>query len=388
LQLKYDVLVLAMKFFPASGGSATYGFNLAWGLKKSGLNIMVLAPSYDNRQSDDSTCPFSVHRMYFTNEKYSIIRHLMAAFYILWACYKYRPKYIWASTFAGCSVLGMVSFIKSKMIGTIHGGGIHRRFPIKKFSDRPGNYFGIRFIRRCDALITVSEESKKMILNRLTPHVQIPNFHVIYNGIHLDPRKFVTKDEALSCYPDYKNKRILLTVGRLVRAKGHELVIQAVKELTRQYNDLIYIIIGEGPEKDHLIQLTKELALESVVHFKGYITDEQLEYFYGLSDVFIMAGRETDHFIEGFGLVYIEAGIRGKPVIGTRVGGIPEAIVENETGLIAEPDNVNDIVSAIKKLFENPSLCTAMSDNAREFVKKNFTNEIMAKHNFELLEKI
>lgn len=383
-----DIIILAMKFLPASGGSATYAYNLALGLHQQGLHVQVLAPSYGMRASDDSVYPFRIRRMRMTNESFFLIRHFVALLYVIIGYCKYKPRYIWATTYAGCAVLGMCRFSKSKTIGTVHGGGIHRRFPPKKLSDRPGNFFGLRFIRHSDAMVTVSKESRAMFLERLRPYNVLKDFHVIYNGIRFDYERFKTKSQALERFSEYAGKTVLLTVGRLVKAKGHDLVIQAVTRLLAEIPELIYIICGEGPEKASLITLAHRLSADHAVKFMGYVHDEDLEYFFGLCDVFVMAGRETEHFVEGFGLVYIEAGIRNKPVIGTRVGGIPEAVVHGQTGILIQPENVGELTDAIRSLVADPQERNRLAGNARTFIENNFTTAVMAKHNVDLLKQL
>lgn len=386
--MQADILILSMKFYPASGGSATYAYNLALGLAQKGMRVVVLAPSYGKRKSDDSQYPFPVRRMKMTNEKFSFIRHGVAWLYLILLCWKYRPRYIWATTYAGGVVLGIKKFRRVKILITIHGGAIHRRFPPQRFGDRIGNILGLRTICRADARITVSEEARQMIHRRLHSYLSGKDFQVIYNGLSFEPEILRTKEEALSRFPEYRNKKILLTVGRLVRAKGHDTVIRAVRLLLPEYPDLVYLICGEGPEKDSLIHLTQSLQLEPVVHFKGYVSAQDLEWYYGLTDVFVMTGRETEHFVEGFGLVYIEASLRGKPVIGARVGGVPEAIRENETGLLVEPDQPEQTAEAIRRLLRDPLYGRQMGEYGKRFAMENFTVERMADHNMKLLKHL
>lgn len=377
-----------MKFFPASGGSATYAYNLALGLHQQGYRVMVLAPAYGKRRADATDYPFTVKRMRWTNEKFALIRHVVAFLYVWNAYRRYQPQAVWATTYAGCAVLGFSGFRKTKLIGTIHGGGIHRRFPMRHPLQWFGNKFGLRFFRRADAVVTVSYESKKMMIERMGNQIKWKNLQVIYNGIHFDETRFISREVALQRKPEWRNKKIILTVGRLVRAKGHDVIIRALPELIQDCPDIAYIIVGEGEEKENLKQLVQQVNLENVVHFTGYVTSEEMEIYYGLCEVFAMAGRETDHFIEGFGLVYIEAGIRGKPVIGTRVGGIPEAVKNGETGFLVEPEQPGQIAEKVRLLFNQPDLRKRMGQAAIDFVRANFTTHRMAEKNKELLESL
>ncbi|NUM82345.1 glycosyltransferase family 4 protein, partial [bacterium] len=101
-----------------------------------------------------------------------------------------------------------------------------------------------------------------------------------------------------------------------------------------------------------------------------------------------LPGRWTPTFVEGFGAVLIEAGIRGKPVIGARVGGIPEAVYENKTGFLFEPENVDDLTSACERLLADADLRKTFGNFARSYVKERFSNSVMAENNMHILRQL
>ncbi|MBL7996885.1 glycosyltransferase family 4 protein [bacterium] len=382
------ILILAMKFLPASGGSASYAYNMAIGLHRLGYDITVMAPNYSHRKMDDSSFPFKVKRLAWSGPQFGMFRLLFAALHLFIVYRKNKPDIIWTTSFAGCRVLGLLTNLKARFIGTVHGGGIHRRYPSKKLSNRFGDRLGLRFMMRADAIVTISEESKKIFADKLPYDIILNKLRLIYNSIDFDEGAFVSKVTALEKLPHLKTKQVILTVARLVSAKGHDVVIRALHILKFNHPDAVYIIVGEGVERPSLERLVKELHLEDRVFFAGYVNDEQLEMYYGVCDVFVMAGRWTSNFVEGFGLVYIEAGVRGKPVIGTRVGGIPEAIVENKSGFVIEPENPEALAEKISLLLTNESLRNDMSRFAFQHVKESFSNDVMAKHNASLLSEL
>lgn len=377
-----------MKFLPASGGSASYAYNMAIGLHRLGHEIMVMAPNYSHRTMDDSIFPFKVKRLIWSGPQFGMFRLLFAALHIFAQYRQFRPEVIWTTSFAGCRVLGLLTFLNVKFIGTIHGGGIHRRYPSKKLSNKFGDHLGLKFMQRADAIVTISEESKKIFAAKL-PYETIQNkLRLIYNSIDFDESKFITKNTALEKLTQFRNKQVILTVARLVAAKGQDVVIRSISILKEKHPDAVYIIVGEGIERKTLEKLTGDLHLKDRVIFTGYVKDEELEMYYGICDVFVMAGRWTPNFVEGFGLVYIEAGIRGKAVIGTRVGGIPEAIVDGKTGFVIEPENPEALADKISFLLINDTLRNEIGNLARNYVKENFSNDVMARHNTKLLKEI
>lgn len=377
-----------MKFLPASGGSASYAYNMAIGLNRLGHDITVMAPTYSHRTMNDRTFPFKVKRLVWSGPQFGMLRLLFAALHVFIEYRKTRPEVIWTTSFAGCRVLGLLTFLNVKFIGTIHGGGIHRRYPSKKLTNRVGDFLGLRFMRRAETIVTISEESKKIFAAKLPYESILNKLRLIYNSIDFDENKFVSKDSALEKLPHLRGKQVILTVARLVAAKGQDVVIRSLHILKEKHPDAVYIIVGEGIERPALEKLTAELRLTDRVIFAGYVNDEQLEQYYGVCDLFVMAGRWTANFVEGFGLVYIEAGIRGKAVIGTDVGGIPEAIADNKTGFVIEPENPAALAEKISLLLNDDTLRNNIGNFARRYVKERFSNDVMARHNSKLLEDV
>lgn len=388
---KTKILIIALKYFPASGGSASYTYNMAIGLQRQGYEILLLAPDYKHRKMDDSLSPFKVKRLKFARKIKGIEitnRIFLTGIEILIEYIRFRPDVVWATSFAGGRTLGALTFLKAKLIATIHGGGIHRRYPSKKIRNKITDWFGLRFMNRADALVTISEDSKNIFVKKLPYDNIINKIKVIYNSLEFDETKFFTQKQALAKLPELKNKKIILTVGRLVEAKGHDIVIKSVKLLKKKFPNIVYIIVGEGVEKESLIRLVHDEGLDDTVMFTGYVSDEEREMYFGVCDLFVMAGRWTKKFVEGFGLVYIEAGLRGKAVIGTRVGGIPEAIVEDKTGYIIVPENPEVLAKKIEFLLKNDAIRLKMGKFAAKYLKEHYSNDVMADLNSKLLDDV
>jgi phosphatidyl-myo-inositol dimannoside synthase len=138
------------------------------------------------------------------------------------------------------------------------------------------------------------------------------------------------------------DKRILLSVSRLDQMKGHSTILRALGHLSAgERAKLCYVIAGRGPHEAALRALSAELDLESVVRFAGFVNDTDLPILYAAADLFALCSAEDRrrNAVEGFGMVFAEAQAAGLAVIGTRSGGIPDAIREGEGGwLMAEND--------------------------------------------------
>ena len=115
------------------------------------------------------------------------------------------------------------------------------------------------------------------------------------------------------------------------------MIVRALPAIRQAVPDVVYLIVGEGSYGDTLRKLVVDLRLEDAVIFTGAVSDAEAVEFYRTCDVYVMPNRATeDGDTEGFGLVFLEAGACGKPVIGGRAGGVPDAITHEVTGLLVE----------------------------------------------------
>lgn len=147
-------------------------------------------------------------------------------------------------------------------------------------------------------------------------------------------------------------KIILLSLGRLVKRKGIDQVIKALALLDEEKsNNLLYLVAGTGEAEMYLKELASKIKTKVI--FTGEVTDIEKWALLDLCDIFIMPAREIDGDFEGFGIVYLEANLCAKPVIAGRSGGVSDAVSHNESGLLVDPENIEDIKNAIIKLLEN-----------------------------------
>src|SRR5262249_14775190 len=131
---------------------------------------------------------------------------------------------------------------------------------------------------------------------------------------------------------------VILTVGSLVERKGQDMIIRALPLIANAVPGVSYLIVGDGPYKANLKTLVTSMGLQDRVVFTGRVSDEELPEFYALSDVFAMPSRACldSNDVEGFGMVFLEAGATGKPVVAGRSGGIEDAVVDGVTGLLVD----------------------------------------------------
>jgi phosphatidyl-myo-inositol dimannoside synthase len=163
------------------------------------------------------------------------------------------------------------------------------------------------------------------------------------------------------------NDRVILTVGRLIARKGHDMVIGVLDSVRRDVGPVRYLIVGQGPEEERLRALAREAGCNDAVQFVGYAPSEDLPALYAACDVFAMPSRalSSRDGVEGFGIVYLEAAAAGKPVVGGRSGGIPEVVLDGVTGRLVDPNNSDELAEALIALLHDRSEAKRLGANGR-----------------------
>jgi phosphatidylinositol alpha-1,6-mannosyltransferase len=133
----------------------------------------------------------------------------------------------------------------------------------------------------------------------------------------------------------------------------------------------------------------KKLHLQDNVVFTGYVSEDEKAFYYNAADVFVMPNRELENGdVEGFGIVFLEANIYGKPVIGGRSGGAVDAIVDGKTGLLVNPIDIEEIASAIIRFLSNEGYAKQLGFQGRKRVERDFNCEVIVSRMRIELEKL
>lgn len=160
----------------------------------------------------------------------------------------------------------------------------------------------------------------------------------------------------------------LVTVGRLMERKGHARVIKLMATLLRSFPDLRYIIVGVGPFEAELKRLVSEMGLDHVVHFLGLVNDAALPTILRECTVFVHpngVSRKGD--TEGFGIVFLEAAATGLPVVGGDSGGVRDAVLDKQNGLLVDPESQEELLEALTLLLSSPDLRSSMGEAGRSW---------------------
>lgn len=187
----------------------------------------------------------------------------------------------------------------------------------------------------------------------------------ICNGIETD--EIYTNNKKPKKYQNYK---ILLSVSRLISTKGIDFNLYALKELVTRFNNIIYLIIGEGPFKQYLNKLAIDLGVEKYVIFLGQLPHKKVLEYMSICDIFVMPSWQ-----ETFGLVYLEAMAHGKPIIGCKSQGIDGVVKDGETGLLVKQKDIKGVIRSVGYLLNHDEEAKLIGKKARKLVLKNYTWE-------------
>jgi len=225
-----------------------------------------------------------------------------------------------------------------------------------------------------DKIITISNATKSSLIDQ---GISSNKITVIHNGIslteHFDDMPEI--DQLRSTLGLQKNSHIVGTVARLCPVKGQREFILAARNICNLYPNTEFLVIGEdyefeGKYRSNLENLVKELDLEEFVHFLGFRSDvRRLIYCF---EIFVLPS-----WIEGLPVTILEAMAARKPVVATSVGGVPELVLDGETGILVPPRDVPGLSKAIELLLEQPDIGHQMGNKGYEYIHQEFSHEKM-----------
>jgi len=172
-----------------------------------------------------------------------------------------------------------------------------------------------------------------------------------------------------------------------VPRKGHITLVRAMPRIIEHIPDAALVLVGEGPCLHDAVYEANKLGVRENVLFPGSVSDEDLAALYQACEVFALpTGDDGGAQVEGFGLVFAEAGAYGKPVVAGRSGGVMDAVLDGETGLIVEPDQPDALADAILSLMENPAHAQELGENGRRRVETELNWTRFAERLLQMVE--
>jgi phosphatidyl-myo-inositol dimannoside synthase len=247
-------------------------------------------------------------------------------------------------------------------------------------------------LRNANLIVPVSRYTADVV--RRMDGIQNGRVKVVYNAVPNAFAKLLVRQgpAGASMAKPKKTGPIVLSVCTLVRGnefKGVDTVIRALPRVLESVTDLQYVVVGEGQIRGKLESLAAEMGVAERVTFTGEISDDELAELYRSCDAFALPsrGQERQGVVggEGFGRVYIEAALAGKPVVGSRSGGASEAVLHGRTGFAADPDSSDEVADALLTILQDPQLARRMGAAGRAWALDTFSEDALARSLRELL---
>lgn len=339
--------MLTSEFAPAQGGIGTYARELAAAATALGANVTVAAPDYaKDTSAADAALPFAVKR--FHGGLHSM-RDLPAKIALTGTLVRKQGYDVVHGADWPFFIPVALSrpLTKARLLMTVHGTEINEtQTPLKRMAIQAAGVFGPR-----TEVAANSQYTHDLFRTRFSIDPQ--RIKAIPLGVSsfwfgAGPGRAATR-QAHGIAPD---RIVMVTVARITRRKGHHLTLAALNALPADVRQRItWLVIGPNGESDYVAELQRLIPASNCdVRLLGSLPNEAIRDIYGAADFFCLTGvADSSGRVEGFGLVYLEAGATGLPSVATAIGGVADAVLADESGLLVAPE-VGAIAEAIAEL--------------------------------------
>ncbi len=359
-------LLLTNDFPPIVSGISTLLYQLYVRQKKGAVQVITVET--EGSEEVDRQAPLQVVRLPLTTDENlfaKVWKTLSGMFFVVRVVQKGNIKKIHCGQILSN---GLAALLCRKLFFTPYLVWVYGSETLRMGDRWYLAYLMRKILKEADEVISISDFTTQEYLDfgvdaakivKITPGVDINVF---------TPQK---KPEHLLKKYELEGKTVMLTIARLDQRKGHDMALYALSQVAEEFPDLHYIIGGRGREEKRLREIVKEKQLEERVHFAGFIPDDELPGYYNLADFFILPNRDTEGTMlqgdyEGFGIVFVEAGACGKPVIGGLSGGVADAVEDGVSGFLVNGQSEEEIKEAIVKLVQDASLREQMGKAGRK----------------------
>lgn len=359
------VLLLTLDYPPRRGGVASYLENLVGCFPAGGT--VVVAPEEGDTHDYDVHAPFPIFRRRLLSRVLRP-RWLPSVLWADWVIRQERPRHVLVSHLLP---MGEIALLMRRRHGTpfsviVHGFDVALAMTGSSFKRARAR----RVLHEAEMVIANSEYTARLLKGLEVPEEKVM---IVRPSPHF-PLTTTVPAETTAAWRaalGWQKRFVLLSVCRLVPRKGVNDVIRALAEFKPGERPAL-AVASDGPERAALEKLAAELGVAADVRFLGDLPHDELQTAFAACDAFVMVPKSLGADVEGFGIVYLEAALFGKPSIGSRSGGVPEAVRHEETGLLVPPSDVPAIAAAIRRLQDEPGLAARLGEAGRRRVRSEF----------------
>jgi phosphatidylinositol alpha-1,6-mannosyltransferase len=357
------ILCITNDFGPRAGGIETFVIGLIERMPKGSVVVYTSSQGdsaeYDQRWRDDYGVEVIRDKSKILLPTPRVRKNVVAIL---------REREISRVFFGAAAPLGLLSHALRKngatrIVALTHGHEVwwSKLWPFSWAMRRIGN--GI------DHLTYLGDFTRNAICKALSKRA-IDSLIRIAPGIDTNHFKPAPDAELLKEELGLSDKRVLVSVGRLVHRKGQDMLVEAMPQILDSFADAHLLFVGVGPHLEYIHKRAIELKVLDHISFVGRVQYDELPRFISVGEIFAMPSRSrlAGLEVEGLGIVYLEASACELPVIGGLSGGAPDALLQGETGLAVNGLNASEIASAVIELLSDPVRAAAMGKRGRQWI--------------------
>ena len=366
-------LLISEIFPPRHGGSGRWFVELYSRLPRDGFVICAGSTDGDEASDEQLKKQLFIERRPLSSGSWGIKSFEGLGFY--WRSFRYLSKLIRQNDITRihcgrCLPEGVMGLMLNLRYGLpflcyVHGEDIQTAAESRELT-----WLIRRVFARATTLIANSHNTARILRDSW----QVPDDKVKVLHPGMDAERFVpaANDAEFRSRMGWNDRPVILTVGRLQRRKGQDMLIGALPAVIQSHPNVLYAIVGNGDERERLETLAEEHKVQDNVMFLGEIDDAQMVQCYQQCTLFCLPNRTERADIEGFGMVLAEAQACGKAVVAGDSGGTRETMRIGETGLIVDCTAPEPLATSLNQLLSSPEQIAAMGEAGRAFVTEHF----------------
>lgn len=354
-------LLLSEIFPPTKGGSGRWFWEVYTRIQQG--DVVVAAGQTSAAEDFDLSTPFKTYRLPLSSTSWGLKSIVGLKFY--WQIFKLVRRIVKQENIevihcGRCIPEGFIAYLIKIFIGIPYICYVHGEDMETAATSRELSWIVNKALGGAEYMVCNSQNTAKILhgtWNCLSSKVVVVNPGV-------DAQFFIPADYSpeIRSVLGWGSRPVVLTVGRLQKRKGQDMVIKALVRVKQQIPDVLYAVVGEGSQRPLLENLVEELKLTDNVLFMSEISDENMIECYQQCNVFILPNRTVDRDIEGFGMVLVEAQACGKPVIAGDSGGTAETMLIGESGYVVDCTSVELISEKVLTLLTDETLAREMGE--------------------------
>lgn len=378
------LLVLSELFLPTKGGTAVWAAEVYRRL--GGKEIHIVTADVPGATEVDAVHPNTVHRLnlkrvpWLKPESLAMYAKFFFKSLILALTHRFDAIHAFRALPEGLVAWAVARLTFRPVVIYAHGEELTTW-------GKGGKYKAMRFaLRHADTVIANSEFTRQELLNMgvlaerivlINPGVDVERFRP---GLPCDDLK-----QHIGLAP---GEKLILSVGRLSRRKGFDMVVRSLPQLASQGISVRYALIGIGEDHDYLTGLARELGVSDRVHLLGHVSQDDLPRWYNACDVFAMPNREIDGDTEGFGMVFIEAAACGKPALAGKAGGAGSAVVQGETGVLVDGREHGQVAESLRRILADNVVAQRLGQQGFLRIQERFSWEQVAAGTRDIMDGV